>query len=187
LLTSHHARPTHFSPPHPPKTENAEVYAWGSGEYGKIGCGDEEKHRAPTLVETLQGKGVVAVAAGGFHSVALTDDGVLYTWGGGEKGQLGHGDEKNQMLPKPVGAIADKKVTQVGCGMHHTVVITGSTPPQPLMMAFKTWGRCTRLAAESTAALDSTTSSPTSCRRSSRRLRRRERFLVGGGGGCLHI
>ena len=40
-------------------------------------------------------KKVVYVDCGDFNSAALTDDGELYTWGGGgkhlNKGQLGHG------------------------------------------------------------------------------------------------
>ena len=93
------------------------MFAWGAGEYGKLGLGDEEKHTSPVLIEELQvaiaggglrvavcgvglsvarvvltgaaqGKGVRAVACGGFHSVALSDTGSVYCWGGGDKGQV---------------------------------------------------------------------------------------------------
>ena len=71
-----------------------QVFSWGAGEYGKLGLGDEEKHTSPVLIEELQvgvwglgvrmclvtgggqGKGVRAVACGGFHSVALSDTGI---------------------------------------------------------------------------------------------------------------
>ena len=37
------------------------MYTWGSGEYGKLGHGSEEKSLMPALVEALQGKGVIQV------------------------------------------------------------------------------------------------------------------------------
>jgi hypothetical protein len=92
-----------------------------TGEYGKLGIGDEEKHTSPVLVEELQvahqhardaaavtcmqGKGIRAVACGGFHSVALSDTGSVYCWGGGDKGQLGLGNDKSQTLPCVVDAL----------------------------------------------------------------------------------
>ncbi len=100
--------------------EMAEI---ATGEYGKLGIGDEEKHTSPVLVEELQvamltsvtrrvhrnsifqGKGVRAVACGGFHSVALSDTGSVYCWGGGDKGQLGLGNDKSQTLPCVVDAL----------------------------------------------------------------------------------
>ena len=42
------------------------------------------------------------MAAGQFHSLAVTHSGALYSWGWGGYGQLGHGDEENQLLPKRV-------------------------------------------------------------------------------------
>lgn len=40
---------------------------------------------------TLAGDKTVNIAAGSMHSAAVTDDGVLYTWGKGSYGRLGHG------------------------------------------------------------------------------------------------
>ena len=42
--------------------------------------------RAPTLV--LHKKGISQIAAGRYHSSAITPFGALYTWGCGENGQL---------------------------------------------------------------------------------------------------
>jgi len=43
----------------------------------------------PARVDGLHGMEVVALAAGKFHSAALTRDGTLYTWGFGRGGRLG--------------------------------------------------------------------------------------------------
>jgi alpha-tubulin suppressor-like RCC1 family protein len=91
--------------PQPPYTRQWPPLILCAGEYGKLGLGDEEKHTSPVLVEELQGKGVRAVACGGFHSVALSDTGSVYCWGGGDKGQLGLGNDKSQTLPCVVDAL----------------------------------------------------------------------------------
>ena len=36
------------------------------------------------------------------HSAAITSSGELYTWGCGEYGRLGHGDNVTQLRPKQV-------------------------------------------------------------------------------------
>ena len=44
-----------------------------------------------------------AVAAGACHSLAITADGAVFTWGKGEGGFLGHGEDlSDQLLPKKV-------------------------------------------------------------------------------------
>ena len=48
---------------------------------------------------------LVAVSAGAYHSLALTGDGAVFTWGQGGFGCLGHGEDlSNQLLPKKIEA-----------------------------------------------------------------------------------
>ena len=48
---------------------------------------------------------LVAVSAGEEHGLALTADGAVFTWGEGEHGCLGHGEDlSNQLLPKKIEA-----------------------------------------------------------------------------------
>ena len=56
----------------------------------------------PRVIETLRGKEVVNIAAGGAHSACITASGELYTWGKGRYGRLGHGDSEDQSRPKLV-------------------------------------------------------------------------------------
>ena len=55
---------------------------------------------SPQLVWGLMRKGVRQIAAGDAHSLALTYNGLVYSWGNGKVGQLGHGNTKTQPLPK---------------------------------------------------------------------------------------
>ena len=60
--------------------------------------------------KAFAGQRVVAVSAGFTHSIALTADGAVFTWGKGERGCLGHGEDlSNQLLPKKVEAWAPKQ------------------------------------------------------------------------------
>ena len=57
------------------------------------------------MIESLQGKHVREIACGSGHSAAITANGELYTWGQGDHGRLGHGNNTNQARPKQVGII----------------------------------------------------------------------------------
>ena len=43
-----------------------------------------------------------SISIGGGHCVAVTDTGLVYTWGRGRYGQLGHGDDADKIIPQPV-------------------------------------------------------------------------------------
>jgi RCC1 and BTB domain-containing protein len=64
-------------------------YTWGEGKFGRLGHGAERNCHSPRLVESLLGKRPRQIACGGFHSAVITQDGKMYTFGGGEHGQLG--------------------------------------------------------------------------------------------------
>ena len=64
----------------------------------------------------MAGQRVVAVSAGRFHSLALAADGSVWSWGFGAYGQLGHGDQQNQPLPKKIEAFAGQRVVATSLG-----------------------------------------------------------------------
>ena len=75
-------------------------------------------------MESLLGKRPVQVACGGFHTAAITEDGKMWTFGGGEHGQLGHGDKVNKVKPTVVQALEGIFVSQITCGWSHSVALT---------------------------------------------------------------
>ncbi|XP_022827451.1 probable E3 ubiquitin-protein ligase HERC2 [Spodoptera litura] len=97
-------------------TADGKVYSWGEGEDGKLGHGNRITLEVPRLIETLSGERVVGIACGSAHSACVTARGHLYTWGMGEYGRLGHGDDMTQLYPKMVEALANFRVVQVACG-----------------------------------------------------------------------
>lgn len=68
------------------------MYTWGLGEYGRLGHGDTTTHLKPKLVEALVGQRIVQVACGSrdAQTMALTEDGSVYSWGDGDFGKLAY-------------------------------------------------------------------------------------------------
>ena len=104
-------------------TADGALLSWGHGASGRLGHGDEQNQLLPKQVEAFAGQRVVAVSAGGFHSLAITADGALWSWGNGYYGRLGHGDEQRQLLPKKVEALAGRRVVAVS-GSYHSLAVT---------------------------------------------------------------
>nr|XP_035951531.1 RCC1 domain-containing protein 1 isoform X2 [Halichoerus grypus] len=68
--------------------EAGQVFSWGQGRHGQLGHGTLEAEPEPRLLEALQGLPMAEVAAGGWHSVCVSQTGDIYIWGWNESGQL---------------------------------------------------------------------------------------------------
>ncbi|KAF7266968.1 hypothetical protein GWI33_019752 [Rhynchophorus ferrugineus] len=97
-------------------TLDGKVFSWGEGEDGKLGHGNRLNLDKPKLIEALKSKKIRDIACGSSHSAAITSSGELYTWGLGEYGRLGHGDNVTQLKPKLVKALVGHRIIQVACG-----------------------------------------------------------------------
>ncbi|XP_037823677.1 probable E3 ubiquitin-protein ligase HERC2 [Lucilia sericata] len=97
-------------------TLDGKVFSWGEGEDGKLGHGNRLTMDKPKMIESLRSKKIRDIACGSSHSAAITSAGELYTWGLGEYGRLGHGDNATQLKPKLVAGLSGKRVIQVACG-----------------------------------------------------------------------
>uniref|UniRef100_A0A8C7TJR8 RCC1 and BTB domain containing protein 1 n=1 Tax=Oncorhynchus mykiss TaxID=8022 RepID=A0A8C7TJR8_ONCMY len=79
--------------------ENGEVYGWGYNGNGQLGLGNNGNQLTPCRLVGLQGLCVLQIVSGYAHSLALTDEGLLYAWGTNTYGQLGTGNKSNQLSP----------------------------------------------------------------------------------------
>ena len=104
------------------------VYAWGNNEYGQLGI---ENNGAlistPTLVEGLQGLKIIAVSAGRFFSLALTEGGQVYAFGANDKLQLGYavaeGEPSYSAIPTQISALNTVFITQISAGYDSATAI----------------------------------------------------------------
>ena len=101
-------------------TETGDLLMCGRGMHGRLGLGDEDNRATPTLVAraVFDGEAVLMVACGDDHTAVATEGGGVYTFGKGEYGQLGHGDEKNQLAPRrvPAAGFNGERVVMVAAG-----------------------------------------------------------------------
>ena len=116
-------------------TSTGQLYAFGNNYYGQLGNTTnnavEEPNPTPTLV-TLPGEvgHVTQIAAGAYHSLALTSTGQLYAFGDNSVGQLGNATNRSGepnptptlvTLPGEVGP-----VTQIAAGAYHSLALTST-------------------------------------------------------------
>ena len=101
-------------------TTHGEVYSWGwngSGARGQgtSGSSNTQELRVPTKVERqyFHDKKIIDIAAGDQVSVALNEDGEVFTWGNGALGGLGTGNTTNQNRPVNINFPDNTKMKQV--------------------------------------------------------------------------
>ncbi|BDR54409.1 hypothetical protein KIMH_05200 [Bombiscardovia apis] len=71
--------------------DNGKVYSWGVGAF--LGVGGTVNRTSPTAVVGIPNDvRIVSISASNYHSMALGDNGVIYSWGSNSSAQLGIGD-----------------------------------------------------------------------------------------------
>jgi alpha-tubulin suppressor-like RCC1 family protein len=112
------------------------VWAWGHNSHGELGNGTTADSLVPVQVVDVEGlafSGVVAISAGGLHSLALKADGTVWAWGLNFNGELGIGTigttDTNSSVPVKVQRRVDAvlvdltNMVAIAGGVHHSVAI----------------------------------------------------------------
>ncbi|KAL6076588.1 negative regulation of SNARE complex assembly, variant 2 [Balamuthia mandrillaris] len=108
------------------RTALGQVFAWGRGDRGQLGLGDDLGRNEPTLVtDNLVGVSIRMIACGHAHTVLMTDTREVYVCGAGDNGQLMLGRCKDVLVPTKVETVP-KNVCQIAVGHSHTVLLTES-------------------------------------------------------------
>ncbi|KAM3615134.1 uncharacterized protein V6R79_023915 [Siganus canaliculatus] len=108
-------------------SQKGQVFTCGHGQGGRLGHGDEQTYLVPRMVEGLMSHHCSQVAAAKDHTVVLTEEGYVYTFGLNTFHQLG-------LAPPPAAAHVPKQVFSktlkgrtvigVAAGRFHTVLWT---------------------------------------------------------------
>ncbi|XDV30754.1 hypothetical protein PO909_033601 [Leuciscus waleckii] len=109
-----------------------EVWSWGRGQEGQLGHGDYLPRLQPLCIKSLSKKEVVKITAGANHSLALTAQCQVYSWGSDKFGQLGH---INAPCTVPnLTMISDGiRVWDVAAGQTHTLLLADGDCYQPIL------------------------------------------------------
>lgn len=105
-------------------TEDGKVWNWGANSNYELGRGDKVGGWKPNIVSSLEDVRIIQIASGGYHSLALTDEGRVLSWGHGGHGQLGHSSLENQKIPAVIKALADQRVIYIACGGSTSAAVT---------------------------------------------------------------
>jgi hypothetical protein len=101
--------------------EDGELFSWGIGWDVSLGHGDKQDQPSPKRVEAVRGVRMRSVGCGQYHAVALTEDGLVYTWGENpRRSTLGNPDTGVHLLPKPVEALRGVRVGSIAAGDQRT-------------------------------------------------------------------
>lgn len=120
-------------------TSAGQLFTSGDGTFGALGHGDHSSTNIPREVETLKGLRTTRVSCGVWHTAAVVEvineseessspspSGKLFTWGDGDKSQLGHVDREPRLVPECVIALGNENICRVACGHTLTVALTTS-------------------------------------------------------------
>ncbi|KAK9127044.1 hypothetical protein Syun_015841 [Stephania yunnanensis] len=80
-------------------TDAGAVLTFGWGLYGQCGQGSTDDELSPLCVSSLLGIQIKGIAAGLWHTVCISADGDVYSFGGNQFGQLGTGADQAEVLP----------------------------------------------------------------------------------------
>ncbi|XP_020278361.1 probable E3 ubiquitin-protein ligase HERC4 isoform X2 [Pseudomyrmex gracilis] len=107
-------------------SKSGSVFAWGRNVFGQLGLNDTKQRNLPCKLRTLKNAKVCYAACGEEFTVFLTLDGGVFTCGAGMYGQLGHGNNMNEILPRQIMELMGSTVTQISCGKRHTLALVPS-------------------------------------------------------------
>ena len=113
---------------HPPNKQK-QLFVLGDNYCGRLGLGDEAVNKQFTEPMELcapDGTEWAQIVCGWCHTAAVSSNGDLFTWGNGDSGRLGHGDENDIHSPKKVKIPGGEAVVKVACGEWHTAAVTAS-------------------------------------------------------------
>ncbi|MCM8816517.1 MAG: hypothetical protein NC913_03270 [Candidatus Omnitrophica bacterium] len=110
---------------------DSTVIANGLNNYGQLGINSNTNNAGKVQVKDVAGtellSGIIQVAGGSNHSIALGYDGTVYSWGLNAYGQLGDGTNTNRLRPvkvkSPDGTGELSGITYISAGSTHTAAI----------------------------------------------------------------
>ena len=126
-------------------TESGKMFLWGKNAFGQLGDGSVRTRNHPVLNQTLREIGKVRTCAlGGDHTLVVMVGNLVYSFGRGDKGQLGlpkiddyhptllrdsstegpAGSYKIQAVPAEIVDLTNSNVCQVAAGDQHSLALS---------------------------------------------------------------
>ena len=96
------------------------LWAWGGNYEGPLGD-DNIQYYSTIPIQIGTDTDWALISSGGWHSLAIKNDGTLWTWGLNDFGELGDGTNSISRIPIQIGTDTDWRFAN--CGAFHTLAI----------------------------------------------------------------
>lgn len=123
-----------------------QVLLFGTGDCGQLGFGEDVLELSIPKQLNIRGLPVVNISCGGMHTVVITGDGNVWSWGVNDEGALGRlaksanqwtaqmggaavqhsPSDVSETVPGLVGLPSGSRAIQVTAGDSHTFIVTSS-------------------------------------------------------------
>jgi alpha-tubulin suppressor-like RCC1 family protein len=111
------------------RTDDHKIFGWGRNDFGQLGTGSSSltEHGAcgHGHGRRLAGKTLTRISCGGLHSLALTSEGNVFSWGYNSYGETGGAGfnvvNATPLLIGGVGTASARPVKDIAAGYYHSV------------------------------------------------------------------
>jgi alpha-tubulin suppressor-like RCC1 family protein len=111
-------------------SQSGQVFSWSYNTIGFIGSQSDVNESTPIQMQGFDGENVIAIACGSDHSLALTENRQVFSWGSNQFGQLGieNMSESNRPILVKVDSNNNqsKPIMKIACGSHHSLLLSRS-------------------------------------------------------------
>jgi inhibitor of Bruton tyrosine kinase len=97
---------------------------YSDGAEGQLGYPSVDTQSTPRRVSSLKSR-IVSVAAANKHSVAVSENGEVFTWDCNKEGQLGYGtsNSASNCIPRMVEYLKGKVFRGISTAKYHTIAL----------------------------------------------------------------
>ena len=113
-------------------TLHGSVFSWGIASDGRLGTVEESTTSneggfslCPTNVhfKIPNDVKIVKISCGALHTLALSSSGLIYSWGSGAGGRLGHGDCSDRWTPTQIQSLKNLHCSDIAAGTWHSCCV----------------------------------------------------------------
>ena len=104
-----------------------ELFGWGVNYQSQLGRGYKSEYNKcfkPEKVKSIDNKVIKEISCGYYHTIVLTNDGLLYGWGWNVYGQIGFNYIDYILKPKEIAFFSKIKIKSVFCTSKQSFVLT---------------------------------------------------------------
>ncbi|XP_073421612.1 serine/threonine-protein kinase Nek8 isoform X3 [Dendrobates tinctorius] len=105
-------------------TDRGIIMTFGSGSNGCLGHANFNDVTQPKIVEALLGYEIVHVSCGASHVLAVSNEKEVFSWGRGDNGRLGLGNQESHNSPQQVVIPQEYEPQKVVCGIDSSMILT---------------------------------------------------------------